>query len=399
VENSKAYRQFAAIIKKNMGLVAKAKLLVRQFPFIFPKEIIYSCRDWIDSQKNKKGVYFKQRGPWYKTIFDEGFLHHPVPQTLGQPNEKAFYNNKDYPTDKSSLFYLQNCFLFGQKGLVLTADHRVFQEFSHHFSISSLKKFFRKKPFYIFSTGAKYVNGVGAVLVSPESHNYYHWLNDVLPRIKLYEQVLDKIDHFCIASNVPDKFLAVLPNFGIPENKILLVEEKEKLHFDYLYVSSLPGSEGRSPQWAVDYMREKLVKGPASKQPFKKIYFKRGVVSERKILNEDAIIKSLQAIGFEIIDPGTLSISGQVDLMQDAKLVISAHGAALSNLLFSRDNVAIIEIFSPDYFRTDCFYTLSSTRKLNYWYIVGDKPAGANWGDIVISEELLLKTIEGIDRG
>ena len=380
-----------------MGLIAKTKLLVQQFPFIFPKEIIYSCRDWIDSQKNKKGVYFTQRGPWYKTIFDEGFLHHPAPQTLGPPNDKAFYNNRDYPTEKATLFYLQNSFLFGQKGLVLTAGHRIFQEFSHHFGIASLRKFFRKNPFYIFSSGAKYVNGVGAVLVSPESHNYYHWLNDVLPRIKLYEQVLDKIDYFCIASNVPAKFIDVLPAFGIPKNKILLVGEKEKLHFDYLYVSSLPGSEGRSPEWAVNYIRENLAKGQLSKQPSKKIYFKRGNDVERKILNEEAIIKSLQAIGFDVIDPGILNINEQVDLMQQARLVISAHGAALSNLLFCRDKVSVIELFSPDYFRTDCFYTLSSVRGLNYWYIIGDKPAGASWGDILVAEELLIKTIEQTD--
>ncbi len=76
---------------------------------------------------------------------------------------------------------------------------------------------------------------------------------------------------------------------------------------------------------------------------------------------------------------------------------MGVHGAALSNLLFSQEKTAVIEIFSPDYFRTDCYYTLSSALKLNYWYIVGDKPAGANWGDIAVSEEVLLKTIEQVN--
>lgn len=332
-----------------------------------------------------------------KTIFEAGFFQHDEPKTLGTPNEKAFYSNRNYPTEKASLFYLQNTYLLGNMGLVLTADHRVFQEFSHNFGISTLRKFLLKKPFYTFSRKAQRMKGNGAVLVSPESHNYYHWLNDVLPRIKIYESVLDQIDYFCISSKVPVKFLDVLSDFGITKEKILLINDNEKLHFDNLFVSSLPGSEGRSPQWAVDYVRQKLIKADLPVNPSKKLYFKRGDSTNRKIINEDSIIKSLRNNGFEIIEPGNLSIYRQIDLMQETKLVISAHGAALSNLLFSQDNISVIEIFSSDYFRTDCYYTLSSARELNYWYIVGDKFPGEKWGDIIVPEELLLKTIKRVD--
>jgi len=122
-----------------MGLIAKGKILVRQFPFVFPRKIIHSCQEWIDSQRNQKGAYFSQRGPWYKTIFPEGFLQNVKPKTVGLPNEKAFYNYTSYPTEKATLFYLQNTYVFGHKGMILTKDHCVFQEFSHHFNIDTLK--------------------------------------------------------------------------------------------------------------------------------------------------------------------------------------------------------------------------------------------------------------------
>ncbi|MBB3057097.1 glycosyltransferase family 61 protein [Mucilaginibacter gotjawali] len=380
-----------------MGLKANLVFWARQFPFVLPKRIITSCADWIEKQKERKGIYFAQRGPWVKTICEAGFFQHDEPKTLGKPNEKAFYINRNYPTEKASLFYLQHIYLLGHKGLVLTADHQVFQEFSHHFGISTLKKFLQKNPFYTFTGKAQRINGNGAVLVSPESHNYYHWLNDVLPRIKIYESVLNQVDHFCISSKVPQKFLDVLPHFGIPKEKILLINENEKLHFDHLYVASLTGSEGRSPQWAIDYLRDKLTTPGTAGVPSKKMYFKRGAGVERKVLNEEAVIEALKKEGFEIIEPDQLGIDQQVDLMQQSKIVIGVHGAALSNLVFSRNHTVVIEIFSPDYFRTDCFYTLSSALKLNYWYIVGDKPAGAAWGDIVVPEELLLKTIKQVN--
>jgi len=371
-----------------MGLKAKAVYLARQFPFVYPRKIIASCQEWIVKQGKQKGVYLSQRGPWCKDVYPVDFLHQPVPKTVGFPNDKAFFANQNYPTPKASLFYLQNSYLLGHKGFILSAKNELFQEFTHNFNVSSLKKFLRKNPFYTFGSGVKEIPGAGAVLVSPESHNYYHWLSDVLPRIKLYEPVFEQIDHFCVASNVPAKFLEILKDFGIRSEKILLVGEKEKLHFDHLYVSSLPGSEGRAPKWAVEYTREKLLKTDGPKQS-KKIYFKRGDNVERKILNEATLIALLENEGFEIIDPGTLTIYEQINLMSGAAIVIGAHGAALSNLLFCPDGTSVIEIFSPDYFRTDCYYTLSAILNFDYWYIGGDKPKDGKWGDILVDEELI----------
>ncbi|HZY37870.1 MAG TPA: glycosyltransferase family 61 protein [Mucilaginibacter sp.] len=378
-----------------MGLKAKAIYLARQFPFIYPRKIVTSCQEWIVKQGKQRGAYFSQRGPWWKDIFPVDFLHHPAPKTLGVPNDKVFFTNQNYPTPKASLFYLQNTYLLGHKGFILSAKNELFQEFTHNFNVSSLKKLLWKNPFYTFGSGVRKISGSGAVLISPESHNYYHWLSDVLPRIKLYEPVFGQIDHFCVASNVPAKFLEILKEFGIPAEKILLVGEREKLHFDHLYVSSLPGSEGRAPKWAVDYTREKLIKADGQK-PSKKIYFKRGDDVERKILNEAALIALLVNEGFEIVDPGAMSIPAQIKLMNEAAVVIGAHGAALTNLLFCPDGASVIEIFSPDYFRTDCYYTLSAILNFDYWYIVGEKSKDGKWGDMIVDQELIKQTLRHI---
>jgi hypothetical protein len=376
-----------------MGLKQKLVYWMRQFPFVYPRKIVPSCREWIQQQGGKKGHYFSQRGPWHKEIFSPDFIHNPEPKTAGEPNDKAFYINRSYPTAAAGLFYLQNAYVFGHKGLILSKQHEVFQEFSHNFGISSLKKTFVKNPFYIFTRRAKMISGVGAVLISPESYNYYHWLNDVLPRIRLYQDVFNEIEHFCIASNVPEKFVNILEAFGIPEEKLLRVHEREKIYFNHLYVASLPGSEGRSPAWAVDYLRSVLIPAPASFQIRRKLYFLRGDAVERRVLNEADLKDLLKTNDFEMIDPGKLTFSEQVKLAAEARVIISAHGAALSNLLFASRGITVIELFSPDYFRTDCFYTLSSLLALNYWYLAGEKPAGAAWGNIAVNKNLLLKTL------
>ena len=138
-----------------MGLKTNLIFWARQFPFVVPKRIIVSCRDWIEHQNERKGIYFAQRGPWAKTICGEDFFQHDAPKTLGEPNERAFLNNRNYPTAKASLFYLQNTFLLGEKGLVFTVNHQLFQEFTHNFGVSTLKKFLWKHPFYIFTKNVK----------------------------------------------------------------------------------------------------------------------------------------------------------------------------------------------------------------------------------------------------
>lgn len=372
------------------------RVLVKQFPFIVPAKLIYSCRVWIDAQNSKANNYRAARSSWYELVEkSEGHVN-PLPQTVQAPNKQAFDANMSYQTADAYLHMLCNCFLYRHKGIILSNFNSCFQEFTHNFNISSLSKFFRKHPFYTFSNTYTDLKGTGAVLISPESHNFYHWMSDVLPRIKIYSKVFDQVDYFCVASSVPQKFLDVLPAFGIPKEKLLLVKDDEKLHFDNLFVASLPGSEGRAPRWAADYVREKLLP-PKKLAATRKIYFKRGTVTERKILNEDAIIGLLVSNGFEIIEPDKLSISQQAALMQETKLVVSAHGAALANLLFVSEHCSMIEIFSPDYFRTDCYYTLAGMFKINYWYILGSKPNGAAWGDIVVPEDVLTNTLARID--
>ena len=370
------------------------RFIAKQIPFVVPARLIYSCREWIDGQNSRANNYRAARSSWYELVEKSKSHIHKLPQTIQSPNKAAFDHNMSYKTTESYLHMIRNCFLYRHKGIILSNYHECFQEFTHDFNISSLQQYFRRHPFCTFSKRFTTVIGTGAVLISPESQNYYHWMSDVLPRIKLYARVFDQIDHFYVASSVPEKFLEILPAFGIPAEKLVRVADLEKLHFQNLFVASLPGSEGRAPQWAVDYIREKLLPGKNPVNPFRKIYFKRGESAERKIINEDALEGLLKSRGFEIIEPDVLSIPEQVSLMQETSVVVSAHGAALTNLLFVNENSTVIELFSPDYFRTDCYYTLANMLKVNYWYILGTKPNGAKWGDILIPEDVLSDTLE-----
>ncbi|GGH15281.1 glycosyltransferase family 61 protein [Mucilaginibacter phyllosphaerae] len=357
--------------------------------------MISSCARWIDRENTKSGIYAGVRKHSYKFLQPAEHQTHQLPLLDQELDAKQFNANTFYQTAPAYLYNLKDCYLYKQMGLVLNKHHALFKEFTHHFGISTLSKFLFKRPFFTYSARVNHKAGIGAVLVSPQSHNYYHWLFDVLPRIKLYQSVAGQINHFCVSAAVPQKFLEILPQFGIPTDQLLLINDTQKFHFESLFIGSLPGSEGRSPQWAIDYVRSVLIK-ETSTSAAKKIYFKRGDSAGRKIINEDEVIIMLRSQGFEIINPDALSIAGQIAIVQQATVIIGAHGAALANLMFAKTGTAVIEIFSPDYFRTDCYFTLARMLALNYQYLQGTKPDHAAWGDIWVDEALLTRKLQQI---
>ncbi|MGL5880384.1 MAG: glycosyltransferase family 61 protein, partial [Xenococcaceae cyanobacterium] len=54
----------------------------------------------------------------------------------------------------------------------------------------------------------------------------------------------------------------------------------------------------------------------------------------------------------------------------NAKAIVAPHGAGLTNLVFCNENTKIIELFSPNYVRTD-YWMISWELKLKHYYVVG----------------------------
>ena len=48
--------------------------------------------------------------------------------------------------------------------------------------------------------------------------------------------------------------------------------------------------------------------------------------------------------GYEIIYPESISISEQVNLFNNAEIVISLHGASLTNIMYMNKNKKVLEI-------------------------------------------------------
>jgi capsular polysaccharide biosynthesis protein len=114
--------------------------------------------------------------------------------------------------------------------------------------------------------------------------------------------------------------------------------------------------------------------------PERRIYIDRGtaVANGRLIGNRTEVLNVLAAHDIEAIDPQGLSLSQQIDLFSSARLLISPHGAGLTNMIFRRGQTTqIIEVFSPNHLEP-CFLDLAQVLGFEHTAILGT-PETSHW--------------------
>ena len=205
-----------------------------------------------------------------------------------------------------------------------------------------------------------------AVITSPGSDNYFHGTLDSVPRVSLLAGLEDEIDGYYIdsQSRFHQEWLGML---GIPENKIVSasperhIEAKELIVPSFAGVSGLPSMEGLN-----------FVAGfkPSTTNRDRRVYVSRAVARRRRIVNENELLPLLERHGFETIRPGELTVLEQMETFSSADVVVSAHGAELTNLAYCGAGAKVIELFSP-YYLNPCFKQLAAARGLRHAALVG----------------------------
>lgn len=80
----------------------------------------------------------------------------------------------------------------------------------------------------------------------------------------------------------------------------------------------------------------KSTRADVNKKPFRKVYLSRKNL-RRSIVNEEEVINFVGSKGFEVVDPGNMSIQEQIRFFSETKLVIAPHGGAITNLVYSNE--------------------------------------------------------------
>lgn len=104
----------------------------------------------------------------------------------------------------------------------------------------------------------------------------------------------------------------------------------------------------------------------------KKIYISRIKAHRRRILNEDALEKLLLVYGFEKVFMEDLSFTDQRKLMAETSVLISNHGAGLTNMVFMPMGATIIELKADAKDINNCFFNLARSLEHKYFYTINE---------------------------
>lgn len=263
--------------------------------------------------------------------------------------------------EKATLHSLKKHYVFGNNGLVgnekcIYYDHIVEKPYSNLNGVIANMSIFYPKPIVLKK----------AVLISSRwFDNYYHFNFDLLTKF-------DLLDKFKI-SNYP----IIIPNSRYLQHdiikkiifsykmEIIVIDSKKNYCVDELKIIYQPNLKVTSRK--VDFLR-KIMDSNVSLTT-NKTYISRKFAKTRRIKNETQLCDYLISHGFKVYYFEDLKIDQQISIIKSSKIIVTAHGAALTNIVHCREGTTIIELFNSNKLNP-FFMEIARYLDLEYYYYV-----------------------------
>ncbi|MEQ9692885.1 glycosyltransferase 61 family protein [Shimia sp. SDUM112013] len=231
------------------------------------------------------------------------------------------------------------------------------------------------------------------------SHNYFHFLMEVLPRILLAVELAPRGTPILADQDMPDQHYQALRLF-LPEYPVLRLARNLSVKVGRLFVGSMPNLihdafENEMPP--ADALRfhpimvrkiAELGRALSTPEDEQHLYLRRdGAI--RKILNPEEVQNALVTRGFDVVRCGALHFADQVQLFGRARCeIVAQSGAHLTNMLFAPESSRILALFSNA--KGTNFYLWSALGKLlghEVINIAGWRVAGSAPGNVPEAHE------------
>ncbi|HEY4197929.1 MAG TPA: glycosyltransferase family 61 protein [Mucilaginibacter sp.] len=295
-------------------------------------------------------------------------VHRTAPQTVGNNLYWKFKRLLNDTPQETFVVEAKGWRVWGNQGAVITDNGYLLKDVSREFEkpYHSIFKQFKLVPPVV-------VKGTSAVITASGADMYYHWMFDILPRIKLLMDCgeFESVDHFILDYRDISFQKEALDLLKIDLSKISRAND----HFNYhtvaerLLVPSLPSKLDVVSANACRFLINTFLDKKAASKSGNKIYLKR--TGKRKIINSIEIESYLESLGFESVQCEDYSVAGQASLFHHADIIVGPHGAAFTNIVFCKPGTRVIEFFSPRWINP-CYWTISNEVSLNYYYLVGE---------------------------
>ncbi len=213
------------------------------------------------------------------------------------------------------------------------------------------------------------VEGRVALLNLRYSHNFYHWLTEILPRLATLRRAGAEADYFLIdcRSNFQQD---VLQSLGIKKSQLVQPHCRLLLEAEHLLVPSMP-----SPACSLEFssMLATGLQLASSSESRRRIFISRRKTGTRTLQNENELLELLEAYGFEFHSMEEYPLVKQATLIRESELIVATHGAGLANLIFARPGTQVVEIVPAGRYNAQCYPRVSQTFRLCHQQIFAER--------------------------
>lgn len=230
------------------------------------------------------------------------------------------------------------------------------------------------------------------LLAMPAYENYFHWLVETMPRLKMIEEDKRLCDlPVILPENRTPKFIRESLEMAGYLDKTRFLDDGV-YQFETLHIPTLFSQPSHPSPLAIEWIREKLVQ-PDFIDKNKRLYVSRKDSLRRYVSNETEVEQILSQFGFETVCLTNYSFKEQIKLFQGAEMVIGSHGAGLTNLVFAPAECVFIELIMEGVF-TQAYYQLAGIRKIKYGFLICQRDGASQYVDVNILKELVEKAIQ-----
>ena len=179
--------------------------------------------------------------------------------------------------------------------------------------------------------------------------NYSHWIARSLIKLGLLDDAAHAALPFLLHQPLARFQVEYLELLGIGAERVIQATAGGVVRCRRLVVPtqlSLRPGFAAGVAWLRGRLAEKL--GPVPGAPEHLLFLSRGDTPTRVLVNEAELASALAPLGFRTVVPERMSVADQVRTFACARVIVAAHGAGLTNMVFAPPGTLILEITSTN---------------------------------------------------
>ena len=337
---------------------------------------------------NKEFLVYEEVNPFlaYKVAVDN------LSQEI--QNNLKLWLDPSWRLDQYILHFKESAFLEPHHGWAITLNNRLIYP-----SLGFSRAPYVRKPSwfgtYVYKKKVIHISKIISLRDTGEE-NYFHFYNDVLPKLFLIKDYCFDLRDFTIVISKKlfnkEYFQFFLTNSWLKQLNFH-AQDTEWISFEEVIFCKPYTHTKKYFETAVQLVRP--ITTPTRKS--RRIFLTRTNNSLRFIENMKEIKHLLNLYKFEIVDSANMKVAHQIELFSDCEYLIAVHGAGIANIIFRQGKpLTMLEIIHPSEYIPFHYIMLAHIYDYHYNILLGKKGKLKNIGGFRIEPDQFHKELEAM---